>query len=113
MPPAARASDREGCLCRGARREDQARVPRVVPRARRGRGRAAGRRGAAPRAREGSREEKIELAYLIVGPEGDFTPRELEALVEAGAVPVGLGGNRLRVETAAEALLAVAGAMLG
>ena len=62
---------------------------------------------------KGSREEKIELAYLIVGPEGDFTPRELEALVEAGAVPVGLGGNRLRVETAAEALLAVAGAMLG
>ena len=58
-------------------------------------------------------EQRIELVYLVVGPEGDFTPRELEVLLEAGARPVGLGSNRLRVETAAEALLAIAGAMLG
>lgn len=55
---------------------------------------------------------KIDLVYLIVGPEGDFTPVELEVLLAAGAKPVGLGSNRLRVETAAEALLVVAGAML-
>ena len=63
--------------------------------------------------REEEGEEKIELVYLIIGPEGDFTVGELAALMEAGARPVGLGGNRLRVETAAEALLAVAGAILG
>ena len=46
---------------------------------------------------------------LIVGPEGDFTPAELSAMTDAGALPVGLGANRLRVETAAVALLAAAG----
>ena len=45
---------------------------------------------------------------LLVGPEGDFTPEELEALIAAGAKPVGLGPNRLRVETAALAMLAAA-----
>ena len=48
-----------------------------------------------------------ESAVLIVGPEGDFTPQELGALMAAGATPVGLGSRRLRVETAALALLAV------
>jgi 16S rRNA (uracil1498-N3)-methyltransferase len=43
---------------------------------------------------------------LLVGPEGDWTPDELALLVEAGAVPVGLGNLRLRTETAAIALLA-------
>lgn len=38
---------------------------------------------------------------LLVGPEGDFTPEEMEAIVAAGALPVGLGELRLRVETAA------------
>ena len=42
---------------------------------------------------------------LLVGPEGDFTPDELQALIDAGAKPVGLGPNRLRVETAALAML--------
>ena len=63
--------------------------------------------------RAAERRGEVELVYLVVGPEGDFTPRELGELLGAGAVPVGLGENRLRVETAAEALLAVAGAMLG
>ncbi len=45
---------------------------------------------------------------LLVGPEGDFTPAELELLLCAGAKPVGLGNNRLRAETAAIALLAAA-----
>ena len=42
---------------------------------------------------------------LLVGPEGDFTAEELQALFDAGAKPVGLGRNRLRVETAALAML--------
>ena len=46
-------------------------------------------------------------ALLIVGPEGDFTAEELHALIAAGAAPVGLGSTRLRVETAALALLSV------
>lgn len=49
-----------------------------------------------------------EPCYLFVGPEGDFTPAELAAIQEAGALPVGLGPNRLRTETAALSLLAVA-----
>lgn len=43
---------------------------------------------------------------LLVGPEGDWSPEELEGLVKVGAVPVGLGRLRLRTETAAIALLA-------
>ena len=42
---------------------------------------------------------------LVVGPEGDFTDEEVAALVEAGARPVGLGPLRLRVETAAVAIV--------
>jgi len=38
---------------------------------------------------------------LIVGPEGDFTPAELEAAKEAGCTPVSLGTTILRTETAA------------
>lgn len=43
----------------------------------------------------------------IVGPEGGFTPGELGTLVEAGARPISLGPNTLRIETAALALAAV------
>ncbi|GIL73251.1 hypothetical protein Vretifemale_3476 [Volvox reticuliferus] len=46
------------------------------------------------------------LRVIFIGPEGDFTPAELAALVQAGARPVGLGPNRLRTETAAVGLLA-------
>jgi len=46
--------------------------------------------------------------WLFVGPEGDFDDDELAALASAGALPVGLGTARLRVETAALALLAAA-----
>lgn len=44
---------------------------------------------------------------LFIGPEGGFTEAELSLLAGRGARPVGLGGNILRVETAA-----VAGAVL-
>ena len=39
-------------------------------------------------------------AGWFVGPEGDFTPAELDALLGAGAVPVSLGPQVLRAETA-------------
>ncbi len=40
--------------------------------------------------------------YLVlIGPEGDFSPAEIEAATAAGFEGVSLGGNRLRTETAA------------
>jgi len=39
-------------------------------------------------------------AGWFVGPEGDFTPAELDALLAAGAIPVSLGPQVLRAETA-------------
>jgi 16S rRNA (uracil1498-N3)-methyltransferase len=39
-------------------------------------------------------------ATLLVGPEGDFTPAEVEAAIAAGFLPVTLGSIVLRVETA-------------
>ena len=39
--------------------------------------------------------------YLIlIGPEGDFSPEEIEIAIGAGFVPVSLGDSRLRTETA-------------
>ncbi|KAE8663762.1 magnesium transporter MRS2-3-like [Hibiscus syriacus] len=43
---------------------------------------------------------------IIVGPEGDFTEKEVNLITEAGATAVGLGPHRLRVETATIAILA-------
>ena len=37
---------------------------------------------------------------VMVGPEGDFSREEVEEALGAGAVPVSLGGSRLRTETA-------------
>lgn len=40
--------------------------------------------------------------YLIlIGPEGDFTPNEVEQALNKGFKPLTLGNNRLRTETAA------------
>ncbi len=39
-------------------------------------------------------------ATVLIGPEGDFTPEEIKQAIEAGYVPVSLGNNRLRTETA-------------
>lgn len=44
--------------------------------------------------------------YLLVGPEGNWSPGELQLLADAGVLPVGLGPHRLRTETAAIAMLA-------
>lgn len=38
---------------------------------------------------------------LLIGPEGDFSPREFELAAKAGALPVSYGNRVLRVETAA------------
>ncbi len=40
---------------------------------------------------------------IMIGPEGDFSPREIEAALAAGFKPVSLGECRLRTETAAMA----------
>lgn len=38
---------------------------------------------------------------VLIGPEGDFSPAEVALALERGFVPVTLGDNRLRTETAA------------
>lgn len=45
-------------------------------------------------------------ALVMIGPEGDFDPHEVEAALNAGFIPVTLGKSRLRTETAA--MMAVA-----
>lgn len=47
-----------------------------------------------------------EAVHLWIGPEGDFSDDEKEALLAAGATPVTLGATVLRAETAAIAMLA-------
>ncbi|MBX0289407.1 16S rRNA (uracil(1498)-N(3))-methyltransferase [Hymenobacter sp. HSC-4F20] len=42
---------------------------------------------------------------ILIGPEGDFTPQEIEAAFARGIRPVTLGASRLRTETAALAAL--------
>lgn len=39
-------------------------------------------------------------ALILIGPEGDFSPKEIEMALTAGYHPVSLGANRLRTETA-------------
>lgn len=43
---------------------------------------------------------------ILIGPEGDFSPQEVEATTDAGFIPCTFGNSRLRTETAA--LFAVA-----
>lgn len=38
---------------------------------------------------------------IFIGPEGDFSPAEVDALINGGVMPVTFGDNRLRTETAA------------
>lgn len=46
-------------------------------------------------------EQKPRSIGLMIGPEGDFSPREFELARKAGARPVSYGSRVLRVETAA------------
>lgn len=50
---------------------------------------------------------------LVVGPEGGISPRELDQLTEAGAIPVRLGAEVLRTSTAGPAALAALNIRLG
>ncbi|MCH5326826.1 MAG: 16S rRNA (uracil(1498)-N(3))-methyltransferase [Duncaniella sp.] len=38
---------------------------------------------------------------VLIGPEGDFDPAEIRSALDAGFLPVSLGDNRLRTESAA------------
>ncbi len=40
-------------------------------------------------------------ALVLIGPEGDFSPNEIEMAFKAGFKPISLGPSRLRTETAA------------
>lgn len=56
-----------------------------------------------------AREQRRPAAVAVwVGPEGDFTPQEVSALVAAGAQPITLGRLVLRCDTAAVTTLALA-----
>lgn len=44
--------------------------------------------------------KKGQSACICIGPEGDFTSSEVEQTQQFGFIPVGLGPNRLRTETA-------------
>jgi 16S rRNA (uracil1498-N3)-methyltransferase len=58
------------------------------------------------------REARRRSLLLLCGPEGDFTDEELAAVRAAGFLPAGLGGRRLRSETAALAALSIAAGAL-
>ena len=42
-----------------------------------------------------------ESLIVLIGPEGDFTPAEVQSAQQAGFTPIHLGQSRLRTETAA------------
>ena len=51
-----------------------------------------------------------ESSIILIGPEGDFTEKEIESALQRGFTPVALGSTRLRTETAgmvAAALLCI------
>lgn len=50
---------------------------------------------------------KAASAAVFIGPEGDFTREEVEAAVNSGVIPVILGNEVLRSETAAVTVLSV------
>ena len=39
-------------------------------------------------------------ALILIGPEGDFSPEEVELAIENGFLPISLGNSRLRTDTA-------------
>lgn len=45
--------------------------------------------------------ESAQNYLVLIGPEGDFSPPEIQAAIEAGFNPISLGEARLRTETAA------------
>jgi 16S rRNA (uracil1498-N3)-methyltransferase len=61
--------------------------------------------GAVPIRQAVSVAAPVASALALVGPEGGFSPSEVEDAAEAGCVSVSLGARRLRAETAALAVL--------
>jgi 16S rRNA (uracil1498-N3)-methyltransferase len=55
-----------------------------------------------PEERSTLRQEKNSLnsSIILIGPEGDFSPEEINAAIELGYKPVTFGNTRLRTETA-------------
>ncbi len=47
-----------------------------------------------------ARQTPQSTSIILIGPEGDFTPDEIERALQQGFVPVSLGDTRLRTETA-------------
>lgn len=45
--------------------------------------------------------QKKKSVLILIGPEGDFTPEEIEMCLKENFLPVSFGQNRLRTETAA------------
>lgn len=43
---------------------------------------------------------KAQNALILIGPEGDFSEEEVQKAIDKGFIPVTLGNNRLRTETA-------------
>ena len=52
--------------------------------------------------------DKHQQVTIFIGPEGDFTPDEVELAIKHGCIPVSLGDTVLKVETAAIAAVALA-----
>ena len=57
--------------------------------------------------REWLEGKKLKSVAIWVGPEGDFTPREMQALMNAGVKPMSLGRLVLRSDTAAISSLTI------
>ena len=53
------------------------------------------------------KNDNVESAIIYIGPEGDFTPREVGLAIKSGFIPVSLGGLTLKVDTACIAALAI------
>lgn len=45
--------------------------------------------------------KKGDNVLILIGPEGDFSPKEVRVAMDYGFIPVSLGHARLRTETAA------------
>jgi 16S rRNA (uracil1498-N3)-methyltransferase len=45
-------------------------------------------------------DKSLDSQVILIGPEGDFTPQEIEQALQQGFIPVTLGDTRLRTETA-------------
>ncbi|HAS82851.1 MAG TPA: hypothetical protein DCS43_09330 [Verrucomicrobia bacterium] len=58
------------------------------------------------------RPQAVGRIAIVIGPEGDLTPEETDALLEAGCIPVSFGTLVLRAETAALFAISALGCML-